>query len=199
MATENLFPERVQMLDRAAKEALLGQRGGVVWLYGLSGSGKSTLAVALERQLHAAGKLVRLLDGDVVRAGLNAGLGFSDDDRRENIRRVAEVARLFAATGVLTLCAFITPQRAMRDLAREILGEADFLEVYVRASYEACAQRDVKGLYAKARQGGVAAFTGRDSTFEEPPPGVLTLDTEAQSEQQSLLSLYEAVRARFLL
>lgn len=184
------------MLGRSAKERLLGQRSCVVWLYGFSGSGKSTLANLLERHLHGQGKLTQLLDGDNVRTGLNSGLGFSDDDRRENIRRVAEVARLFTSTGVITLCSFITPAKSLRSLARQIVGEDDFFEVYVKCSFEKCAERDVKGLYAKAKAGGVKHFTGKDSAFEEPDEADLIIDTEAESEEESLARLIALIEKR---
>ncbi len=186
------------MLGRSAKERLLGQRGCVVWLYGISGSGKSTLANLLERHLHEQGKLTKLLDGDNVRTGLNSGLGFSDDDRRENIRRVGEVARLFVSAGVITICSFITPAKSLRSLARQIIGEDDFLEVYVKCSFEKCAERDVKGLYAKARDGGVKHFTGKDSAFEEPNEADLIIDTEAEPEAESLAKLIALVESRIV-
>jgi len=187
------------MLPREAKERLLGQRGLVVWLYGLSGSGKSTLAHSLEHELHEAGRFTVTLDGDNVRTGLNNNLGFSDDDRRENIRRVAEVAKLFAQSGVVTITSFITPKNELRALARGIVGDADLLEVYVKASFETCAARDVKGLYAKAKAGEVRQFTGKDSAFEEPDRADLVIDTEAESEAESLGRLLEAVAGRIAL
>ncbi|MGF1531235.1 MAG: adenylyl-sulfate kinase [Puniceicoccaceae bacterium] len=189
---ENIYPEFARMLGRSEKESLLKQRGTVVWFYGLSGSGKSTLANAFERRLHGRGVLTQILDGDNIRSGLNRNLGFSDEDRAENIRRIAEVAKLFLNAGVLTLASFITPTRELRDLARRIVGEEDFLEVYVRASFETCAQRDVKGLYAKAASGKVANFTGKDSGFEEPENPDLLLDTESHPIEDCLESL-EAV------
>jgi adenylylsulfate kinase len=184
------------MLGRSAKERLLGQRSCVVWLYGISGSGKSTLANLLERHLHEQGRLTQLLDGDNVRTGLNSGLGFSDDDRRENIRRVAEVARLFTSTGVITLCSFITPARSLRSLARQIVGEDDFFEVYVKCSFDKCSERDVKGLYAKAKAGGVKHFTGKDSAFEEPEEADLIIDTENELVAESLVKLISLVEGR---
>jgi adenylylsulfate kinase len=198
MSAENIYPEFGRMLGRSAKERLLGQRGCVVWLYGISGSGKSTLANLLERHLHEQGKLTKLLDGDNVRTGLNSGLGFSDDDRRENIRRVGEVARLFVSAGVITICSFITPAKSLRSLARQIIGEDDFLEVYVKCSFEKCAERDVKGLYAKARDGGVKHFTGKDSAFEEPNEADLIIDTEAEPEAESLAKLIALVESRIV-
>ena len=198
MSADNIYPEFGRMLGRSAKERLLGQRGCVVWLYGISGSGKSTLANLLERHLHGQGKLTQLLDGDNVRTGLNSGLGFSDDDRRENIRRVGEVARLFVSSGVITICSFITPARSLRSLARQIIGEDDFLEVYVKCSFEKCAERDVKGLYAKAKDGGVKHFTGKDSAFEEPGEADLIIDTEAETEAESLARLIALVESRIV-
>ena len=196
---ENIHPTFGQLLDREAKEALLNQRGLVVWLYGLSGSGKSTLATALERRLHEEGVFTQVLDGDNIRTGLNNNLGFSDEDRSENIRRIAEVAKLFASAGVVTITSFICPRNELRALAREIIGQADFLEVYVDCSFETCEQRDVKGLYAKAKAGQVQNFTGRDSSFEAPEPrdaAVLILNTDNQAEGESLEQLYQAVHAR---
>ena len=199
---ENIHPTFGQLLDREAKEALLNQCGLVVWLYGLSGSGKSTLATALERRLHEKGVFTQVLDGDNIRTGLNNNLGFSDEDRSENIRRIAEVAKLFASAGVVTITSFICPRNELRTLAREIVGKADFLEVYVECSFETCEQRDVKGLYAKAKAGQVQNFTGRDSSFEAPEPrdaADLILNTDNQAEGESLDQLYHAVRPRVAL
>jgi len=194
----DIHPEFHRQLGRESKEALLQQRGGVVWMYGLSGSGKSTLAQLLERELHAEGRATVLLDGDNLRTGLNSGLGFTEEDRRENIRRVAEVAKLFVHSGVITLCSFICPYRSLRSLARQIIGEADFLEVYVHATFDSCTRRDPKGLYRKAAEGKVAHFTGRDSVFEEPeePFAGLRLDTEQETKEQSLERLIREVRPR---
>ena len=184
------------MLGREDKENLLGQRGCVVWLYGLSGSGKSTLANALERKLHGEKVATKILDGDNIRSGLNNNLGFSDEDRAENIRRIAEVAKLFRDTGIVTLASFITPTNALRKSAREIVGD-QFTEIYVRCPFETCAERDVKGLYAKAKAGGIQNFTGKDSTFEEPDHADLVIDTATQSEPESLETLYAHVRPFF--
>lgn len=199
---QNIHPTFGQLLGREAKETLLNQRGLVVWLYGLSGSGKSTLATALERRLHEEGVFTQVLDGDNIRTGLNNNLGFSDEDRSENIRRIAEVAKLFAMAGVVTITSFICPRNELRTLAREIVGQADFLEVYVECSFETCEQRDVKGLYAKAKAGQVQNFTGRDSSFEAPEPrdaADLILNTDNQAEGESLDQLYHAVRPRVAL
>lgn len=160
---------------------------------GLSGSGKSTLAAALERRLHDEGRLVYVLDGDNIRAGLNSGLSFSDDDRKENIRRIAEVSKLFVDAGVVTINSFITPSAELRAMAREIIGKGDLIEVYVKASFEACMKRDVKGLYAKAEKGLVPQFTGKDSGFEEPLDSDLIIDTESLSVEESVETLFDFV------
>lgn len=194
-----LYPHFDKMLPRAEKEARLGQRGLVAWLYGLSGSGKSTLALGLERQLFAQGRSVQLLDGDNLRSGLNRDLGFSESDRRENIRRIAEVAKLFAHSGHIVLAAFITPREDLRSLARDLIGPPDFLGVYIKASYATCAARDPKGLYAKAQSGQLPQFTGRDQTFEEPTTPDLTLDTEHLPYPAALDQLAAALRPRYTL
>lgn len=190
---DHLYPVFDKMLPRSAKETLLGQSGAVIWMYGLSGSGKSTLANLLERRLHADGRLVKVLDGDNIRSGLNRNLGFSDEDRLENIRRVSEVAKLFAESGIITITSFITPSNELRRLAREVVGDADLLEVYVKASYETCQARDPKGLYAKVAAGEVKQFTGKDSAFEEPEGTALVIDTEVFSEEECLAQLLDAV------
>ena len=190
---DDLHPIFDQALQRADREALLQQRGKVFWFYGLSGSGKSTLAVRLERRLHAEGYLTQLLDGDNVRTGLNQDLGFSDADRHENIRRIAEVTKLFLSAGFVTLTSFITPTNVLRQLARSIVGADEFAEIYVECSFQECARRDVKGLYAKADAGKVAQFTGKDSRFE---PGVspdLTVNTEKLDVENAVEELYQFV------
>jgi adenylylsulfate kinase len=192
---ENIHTEFHRMLDRGAKEAQLKQRGHVFWFYGLSGSGKSTLANALERQLAEQGYVTKILDGDNIRSRLNADLGFSDEDRQENIRRIAEVARLFLDAGIVVITSFITPKRELRAKACAIIGEGDLTPVYIEASFETCAERDVKGLYAKAAAGGVKDFTGKDSSFEAPKSGDpdWTIATDHQSEEASLNQLLEKV------
>jgi adenylylsulfate kinase len=192
---ENIHTEFHRMLGRDAKEAQLKQRGHVFWFYGLSGSGKSTLANALERKLAELGYVTKILDGDNIRSGLNSDLGFSDKDRQENIRRISEVARLFLDAGMVVFTSFITPKRELRAAAREIVGEGDLTPVYVEASFETCAERDVKGLYAKAAAGGVKDFTGKDSSFETPEVGDpdWTITTDHQSEEESLDRLLQKV------
>jgi len=198
MSTEHIHPEFGRFLKRSDKETLLQQRGVVCWMYGLSGSGKSTVANAAERVLHQEGRFTTILDGDNLRSGLNKNLGFSDDDRRENIRRTAEVAKVFASQGIVTFVSVITPRLEFRDLARDITGD-DFFEVYVRASYETCAARDPKGLYKKAADGTLTSFTGKDSLFEEPQHPDLILDTESASLEDNTFQLIEALRSRLTL
>ena len=191
----NIHPEFHRFLHRQDKENLLGQRGLVVWLCGLSGSGKSTIANAAERVLHQQGRFTTILDGDNLRTGLNSNLGFSDQDRLENIRRISEVAKVFVSQGIITFVSAITPRGELRDLARGILGK-DVFEVYVKASYEACEKRDVKGLYAKAARGEVAHFTGKDGSFEPPSRPDLTLNTETTSIEDAAFEVLEAIRSR---
>ncbi|MEN8663229.1 MAG: adenylyl-sulfate kinase [Lentimonas sp.] len=192
---KNIHTEFHRMLGREAKEAQLRQRGHVFWFYGLSGSGKSTLANALERKLVELGYVTKILDGDNIRSGLNADLGFSDGDRQENIRRISEVARLFLDMGVVVFTSFITPSRDLRASARYIVGDESMTPVYVSASFETCAERDVKGLYAKAAAGGVKNFTGKDSSFEEPTVDDpdWTISTDDKTEEESLNELLEKV------
>lgn len=193
---ENLV-NPVFTVTRTDKERLLGQRGLVVWLYGLSGAGKSTLANELAAALHRAGRLALNLDGDVLRNGLNRGLGFTEQDRMENLRRAAEVARLALETGSVVLCSFITPLNTMRRMVREIIPANDLLDVYVRCSYSTCAARDVKGLYAKAKANTLANFTGKDSAFEEPDATpALLLDTDQWDVTECTRRLVEAVLAK---
>ena len=192
MIPAELYPTTDVLMSRSAKEERLGQRAKVFWLYGLSGSGKTTLAAAFERRLHEKGLFSVVLDGDNVRSGLNKDLGFSDEDRSENIRRIAEAAKLFVENGVLTIVSFITPRERFRRMAREIVGENDFLEVYAKASYETCEKRDVKGLYAKANAGKIRDFTGQQSNFEEPSAPWLVLDTEVSTPEESLEQLWES-------
>jgi adenylylsulfate kinase len=184
----NIHPETRRFLDRGAKEELLRQKGIVLWLYGLSGSGKSTMANEVERVLHGEGLMTVILDGDNLRTGLNGNLGFSDEDRTENVRRVAETAKLLAGQGIIVLVSVITPLRRHRATAKEIIGP-DFHEIYVKADFDTCAERDPKGLYAKAKEGKIGQFTGKDSGFEEPEDPALLLDTQARSVDQCAADL----------
>ena len=189
--TQNIHTIFERLVQREDRERLLEQQAKVFWLTGLSGSGKSTLAAGVQRSLHAQGKLVYVLDGDNVRAGINKNLGFSEADRIENIRRIAEAAKLFLDAGVITVCSFVSPTNELRALAKKIIGENDFLEIYVNSSLGSCEERDVKGLYAKARRGEIKDFTGIDAPFEAPLSPALELRTDLEDEndsQQALLS-----------
>ena len=190
---ENIYPIFEKMLQRKDREALLKQKGIMIWFTGLSGSGKSTLAIALEGELYKQGILCRILDGDNIRSGINNNLGFSEADRTENIRRIAEVSKLFVDCGIVTIAAFISPTHAIRRMASEIIGEDDFLEVYVSTPIEECERRDVKGLYAKARRGEIKEFTGISSPFEAPEHPFISIDTSRQSLADSVKILLEAV------
>jgi adenylylsulfate kinase len=193
---EHIYPIFDQTLNRQDKETLLEQRAVVVWMAGLSGSGKSTLAKGLERALHDQGYLTQLLDGDNLRSGINNNLGFSEADRLENIRRSAEVARLFLNAGLVTICSFISPTEEVRQLARTIIGPEDFFEVYVNAPFAVCAERDVKGLYKKALSGEIKNFTGLDAPFEVPAAPALEIRTDAEDYSASLQKLIEALLPR---
>lgn len=192
----HIHPVFDRMLAREDKERLLGQRGCVIWMTGLSGSGKSTIALALERQLHAEGRFTTVLDGDNVRTGINNNLGFSETDRAENIRRIAEVAKLFAGQGVITICCFVSPTAAIREQARTIIGPADFIEVFVDTPLEVCEARDVKGLYAKARKGEVKDFTGISAPFEAPTAPDIILKTANSSEAATVDVLHRSIASR---
>ena len=193
LTSNHIYPIFDRMLDRDSKEQLLGQRGLMVWFTGLSGSGKSTLAIALERELQQRGLLCRILDGDNIRSGINNNLGFSPEDRVENIRRIAEVGKLFVDTGIITLAAFISPNNQLRQMAADIIGADDFMEVYVSTPLETCEQRDVKGLYAKARKGEIKSFTGISAPFEAPEHPALSLDTTQLNVQQSVQRMLDMI------
>lgn len=180
-------------MTRQDKERLLRQRGVMIWFTGLSGSGKSTIALGVERELHQRGLLCRILDGDNIRTGINAGLGFSAEDRHENIRRIAEVGKLFVETGIITLAAFVSPTNEYRQLARDIIGAEDFLEVFVSTPLEVCERRDVKGLYARARRGEVKDFTGISAPFEAPEHPALCIDTSRQPLETSVQQVLELI------
>ncbi len=189
----NIHPIFDRILSRKDKEDLLRQRSLVVWMVGLSGSGKSTLAKALEQELHERGRLTQLLDGDNLRTGINNNLGFSEADRVENIRRAAEVSKLFMNCGIVTICSFISPSQELRDMARNIIGAEQYYEVYVNCPFEVCEQRDVKGLYKKARNGEIKNFTGLDAPFEAPETPGLELRTDLKDLETCKQELLEKV------
>lgn len=192
----HIYPIFDRMLTRADKEELLGQRSVMIWFTGLSGSGKSTIAIALERELHKRGLMCRILDGDNIRSGINNNLGFSEADRVENIRRIAEVSKLFVDSGIITLAAFISPSNEIRKMAADIIGQDDFLEVYVSTPLEECERRDVKGLYAKARSGQIKNFTGISAPFETPEHPALELNTSKLSLEESVEALLNLILPR---
>ena len=193
---DNIYPIFDRMLSRHDKEQLLGQKGVMLWFTGLSGSGKSTVAIALERELQKRGLLCRILDGDNIRTGINANLGFSADDRRENIRRVAEVAKLFVDTGIITIAAFVSPTEDLRNLAQHIIGKDDFKEIFISTPIEECERRDKKGLYARARRGEVKNFTGISAPFEAPQHPALSLDTSKLSLEESVAQLLQLLNIK---
>lgn len=195
----NIYPIFDRMMSRDDKEQLLNQRGMMLWFTGLSGSGKSTVAIALERELHSRGLLCRILDGDNIRSGINNNLGFSAEDRVENIRRIAEVGRLFVDTGIITIAAFISPNNQLREMAAEIIGKDDFVEVFVSTPLEECEKRDVKGLYAKARRGEIKNFTGISAPFEAPEHPDITLDTSKLPVEESMKILLDYVLPKAVL
>jgi adenylylsulfate kinase len=179
--TENIFSIKDTLLQKADKEQMLGNKGIVLWMCGLSGSGKSTLARALENALYEKGVQTKLLDGDNLRSGINSNLTFTNEHRRENIRRAAEIAKLFVENGEVVICSLISPTKEIREQAKAIVGATDFREVYINASFEICAQRDVKGLYKKAMAGEIKNFTGLDAPFEAPESPFLELNTGESS------------------
>ena len=183
-------------IERKDREKLNGHKGTILWFTGLSGSGKSTLATAVEDKLHQRGTHTHVMDGDNVRHGLCKDLGFSDNDRTENIRRIGEVAKLFTDAGVIALTAFISPFRADRDEVRKLVEEGDFIEVYVHCPLDVCEQRDPKGLYKKARAGEIPEFTGISSPYEAPEKPEITVDSSLQSIEESVDFVIDELKKR---
>ena len=181
-------------VSREEREKLLGQKGVILWFTGLSGSGKSTIANEVSHRLHQMGKLNYILDGDNIRHGLNKDLGFSPEDRAENIRRISEVANLFADAGVITITAFISPYRKDRDFCRSLAGDGRFIEIYVKASLETCEKRDPKGLYKKARAGEIKEFTGISAPYEEPLNPEIILDSDNLSIEEEVERVMEYLK-----
>jgi adenylylsulfate kinase len=192
----HIHPIFDRILGRSEKEELLKQKGIVIWMTGLSGSGKSTIAIGLERKLHEAGILTQVLDGDNVRTGINNNLGFSESDRTENIRRIAEVSKLFLNCGIVCINCFVSPTQAIRQQAKNIIGISDFLEVFINTPLEECERRDVKGLYKKARAGEISDFTGISSPFEAPENPDVMLLTEGKSVEQNVDELFQIIIAK---
>jgi len=193
MATENIHPIFDRILSRTDKEQYLNQKGRVIWLTGLSGSGKSTIAEALEKKLFAEGYFVQLLDGDNIRMGICNNLGFTVEDRKENIRRIAEVSKLFKDAGIICLNSFVSPTEEIRASAKNIIGADDFISVYINTPLEICEDRDVKGLYKKARAGEIKGFTGIDSPFEAPVEPDVEILTAELSIEEACDKLYNSI------
>ena len=190
---DHIFPIHDSLVGFEDRCRRLNQRPISLWFCGLSGSGKSTIAVGLERFLFQKGYTTQVLDGDNIRSGINSNLGFSVEDRLENNRRVAEIAKLYNMSGLITINSFISPTQSIRDKAKEIIGDAFFKEVYIKASLETCEDRDVKGLYEKARKGEIKGFTGIDSPFEVPENPFLEIDTEKHTLEVCIQSLFKAI------
>jgi adenylylsulfate kinase len=184
--SENIFPVFDKIISKEKKEKLLNQKGKVVWLTGLSGSGKTTIALQLEKELYRLGFLVQILDGDNIRAGINNNLSFSEGDRTENIRRIAEVSKLFLNCGIITINCFVSPTIKMRQIAKKIIGKENYYEIFIDADLETCEKRDVKGLYKKARNGEIKNFTGIDSQYEKPNNPSLEVNTSQLSIDKSI-------------
>jgi adenylylsulfate kinase len=193
---EHIYPVFHKILGRADKEALLKQRASVIWLTGLSGSGKTTLAKYIEEALFKKGFLTQILDGDNIRSGINNNLGFSDADRYENIRRISEVSKLIMNCGIITINCFISPTEEIREMAKNIIGPDDFIEIFVNAPLTVCEERDVKGLYSKARRGEIKDFTGITSPFETPRNIDLEIRTDLLTIDESVQKALEVILPR---
>ncbi|MBT6439967.1 MAG: adenylyl-sulfate kinase [Flavobacteriales bacterium] len=189
----NIFSVFDELLQRSDKEIALNQFSKVIWMTGLSGSGKTSIAIGLERKLHTNGYLTQILDGDNIRTGINKNLGFSDEDRTENIRRIAEVSKLFLNCGVITINCFVSPTIKIRKQAQQIIGENDFIEVFINTPLDVCEQRDPKGLYKKARNGEIKDFTGVSALFEEPTSPSIEIKTEKKSIEDCVNALYSEI------
>jgi adenylylsulfate kinase len=197
MMPENIHPFFEHLVQRQEREKRLGQQAKVLWLTGLSGSGKSTIATQLERKLFESGYFPQVLDGDNIRTGICNNIGFSEADRTENIRRIAELCKLYLNSGLIVISAFISPTNALRKLAKDIIGQEDFIEIYINAPLEVCESRDIKGLYAKARKGLIKNFTGIDQVFEEPFQPDLEIKTDKQTVEMSVSEIFSYVLPLF--
>jgi len=189
----NIHPVLDQIIQKEAKENLLKQKAKVFWMTGLSGSGKSTIAIGVEKELHKKGFLTQILDGDNVRSGINNNLGFTENDRIENIRRISEVSKLFLNCGIITINSFVSPTVEIREQARNIIGVNNFVEIFINAPLEICEERDVKGLYKKARNGEIKNFTGIDAPFEAPIKADIEVNTAKLSIEQSIQKVLENI------
>lgn len=195
---EHIHPIFDRLIQRSDREQFLQQQSKVLWLTGLSGSGKSTIAQHLERKMYNKGFFAQVLDGDNIRSGINNNLEFSVEDRQENIRRIAEIAKLFLQSGIITINSFISPTIAIRKMAEEIIGKENFIEIYINAPLEVCEARDVKGLYQKARSGIIKGFTGIDSPYEAPINPFLEIKTDQLSIEQAVEDIYSAIEPLIL-
>lgn len=193
---KNIIYNDALPLGRKEKESLLNQHSCAIWMTGLSGSGKTTFGLGLERELFNRGFLVQVLDGDLIRKGINSNLRFTVEDRSENIRRISEVTKLFVQSGIITINCFISPTNEIREMAKSIIGVDDFVEVYINAPLEVCEQRDKKGLYAKARRGEITDFTGINSPFDVPQTPDLELETSKLSEEETVQKALEFILPR---
>lgn len=191
--SQNIISKHQESVSTHQKEILLSQKGLVIWFTGLSGSGKSTLAFELEKKLYDANYLTKVLDGDLLRNSINKGLGFSNEDRFENIRRTAEIAKLLTSCGVISICSLITPTNELRALAKNIVNDHKFVLVYLSTTLDVCEKRDVKGHYEKARAGGIKQFTGVSNPFETPNSADITLDTSKLSIDNCVSSLLDYI------
>ncbi|MGB1247501.1 MAG: adenylyl-sulfate kinase [Chitinophagales bacterium] len=191
--TENIHPIFDQLVSREEKEKFLNQRSKLIWFTGLSGSGKSTVAKGLEKALYKKGYFVQVLDGDNIRMGISNNLGFTEEDRIENIRRISECAKLFVEAGIVTICSFVSPTQSIRKVAQNIIGEKDHVGVFIDTPIEICEQRDVKGLYKKARAGEIKNFTGIDAPFEIPTNPNLVVKTANQSIEETVQEVLDYV------
>jgi len=189
----HIYPVFDRIVPRNEKEQKLNQKSKVIWFTGLSGSGKTTLATALERYLFDKGFLTQILDGDNIRSGINNNLGFSNEDRMENIRRIAEISKLLLNCGLITICSFVSPTEETRKIVRDIVGENDFLEIFVSTPIEVCESRDTKGLYKKARAGKIKDFTGISAPFEIPQNAILSIDTSDKSVDECVTILLDKI------
>ena len=196
---KNIYPVFDRIYDRKVKEEILRQSAKVIWFTGLSGSGKTTLASNLEKDLFFHRFFCQVLDGDNIRSGINNNLGFSETDRLENIRRIAEVSKLLINTGMIIICSFISPTDEIRNLARKIIGEKDFIEIFLNPPLEVCEQRDTKGLYKKARAGLIKDFTGISSPFEAPKHPDLEIDTSVIGIKESVDLIFNTIIDRITL
>jgi len=191
--SNNIFSNQPELITSGDKENLLSHKGLVIWMTGYSGAGKTTLAYELEQRLHEEGVLTKVLDGDVLRQGINEGLGFSMEDRTENIRRTAELAKLLCGCGVVVICSLITPTNQLRRLAENIIGEQHFILYHIATPLDVCEQRDVKGHYTKARSGEIKEFTGISNPFEEPTNAIYSIDTSELSIDESVVMMFDDI------